>query len=111
MAIYLLTVERAERTEQGQRLVPVSAPARPGIDRPSARCVRARAWELRRPDGVRRLTHLVTYGISVWRGEDGSLYTNEDPSDPEIKLTLPDDLSPEDMAAGTEVWLLEAHDG
>ncbi len=54
---------------------------------------------------MRRLTRLVTYGISVWRGEDGTLHTNEDPSDPEIMLTLPDDLSPEDVAAGTEVWL------
>ncbi len=67
--------------------------------------------ELRRPDGTRRRSHVVTYGISVWKGGEGSLYTIADPSDPEITLTLPDDLSPEDVPAGTEVWLLEPLDG
>jgi hypothetical protein len=50
---------------------------------------------------------LVTYGIWTWRGEDGSLYTSEDPSDPEIKLTLSENLSPEGVTVGTEVWLLD----
>lgn len=111
MATYLLTVQRAERTEQGLRLSPgirsSQTKDRPAIGRMS----QGARLELRLPDGARRLTCLVTYGMSIWRGADGSLYTNGDPTDPKIKLTLPVDLSPEDVATGTEVWLLEPLDG
>ena len=111
MATYLLTVQQAERTGQGLRLSPGIRPSQT-IDRAAiGKMSQGANLELRRPDGVQRLTRLVTYGISVWRREDGSLYTNQDPSDPEIMLTLPEDLSPEDVATGTEVWLLEALDG
>jgi hypothetical protein len=33
--------------------------------------------ELRRSDGTSLQTVLVTYGVSVWRGEDGALYTHD----------------------------------
>jgi len=62
--------------------------------------------ELRRPDGTSLQTSLVTYGVSVWGGEDGALYMYDDPSDPEIKLTIPKETSAEQVPAGTEVWLL-----
>jgi hypothetical protein len=111
MATYLLTVQRAERTDQGLRLSP-------GIrlsqtkDRPAiCKMSQGSRLEMRRADGARRLTRLVNYGVSVIRGADGSFSMNEDPTDPEIKLTLPEDLSPQDVAAGTEVWLLDPLDG
>jgi hypothetical protein len=56
------------------------------------------------------LTHLVTFGISTWQDEDGALSTREAPSDPEVNLFLSGDMAPEDIASGTEVWLLDASD-
>ncbi len=49
----------------------------------------------------------MTYGISVWKGEDGSLLMYDDPKDPEICLTLPSELEPEDAPPGTELWLMD----
>jgi len=66
--------------------------------------------ELRLPDGSRRLTSLVTYGSSVHRAEDGSFYSNEDPRDAEIRVTLPGALSSSDVPPGTEIWLPDEHD-
>ncbi len=108
MPTYLLTVQQTERTVQGLRLSPGIRPSQT-TDRPAIGTMRQGArLELRRPDGARQRTHLVTYGISVWKGEDGAIFTQENPSDPEIKLTLPEGLASEDVVEGTEVWLLEA---
>jgi hypothetical protein len=107
MESYVLTVERADPTEQGLRLSPGIRPSETR-DRPAiGKLIQGARLELRRPDGGWRVTELVTYGVSVWKGEDGSFYTTDDPGDPEIKHTLPEDLSPEDVPPGTEVWLLD----
>ena len=111
MATYLLTVERVERTEQGLRLSPGIRLSRTTDRVAIGQITQGASLELRRADGTTQLTRLVTYGVSAWRGEDGSLDTNEDPSDPEIKLVIPADLSLEVLATGTEVWLPDGLDG
>lgn len=76
-------------------------------DRPAIReMMQGAPLELRSPTGARYQTILVTYGVEVERGEDGAIYMYGDPKDPEIKLTIPPDLSPDAYAAGTELWLL-----
>jgi hypothetical protein len=106
MPTFLLTITAVEADSQGIRLSP-------GIrlshttDRPAIRhMMQGAALELRRPDGSRQQTCLVTYGVSVLRGDDGAFYMHDDPTDPEIKITLPGDLSPNEIPPGTEVWLL-----
>jgi hypothetical protein len=106
MATHLLTVTSAEGDSHGLRLSP-------GIrlsqtkDRPAiGQMTQGARLELRRPDGTRLRTVLVTYGIAVLRGDDGALYTYEDPADAEIRLTLPGDVPAAEVPAGTEVWLL-----
>jgi hypothetical protein len=107
VATFLLTVKEVEAHTQGLRLSP-------GIrlsqtkDRPAiGSMMQGAKLELRRPDGRIRATSLLTYGVSVQRGADGALYMQDDPADAEIKLTLPADLSAEDVPVGTEVWLVE----
>lgn len=103
---YLLTIVSVELDSQGLRVTP-------GIrlsetrDRPAiAQMMQGSELELRLPDGTTRRTVLLTYGVSVWRGEDGAIYTNEDLADPEIKLTLPADIAVDELPVGTEVWLV-----
>ena len=106
MPTFLLTVKEARFSGQGLQLSPGIRPSQIK-HHPAIRSMRQGAkLELRRPDGTIRSTILVNYGISVWRGEDGALYTNDDPADPEIKLTLPADLSADEIPSGTEVWLV-----
>ena len=106
MSTYLLTIESAEPDSFGIRLVPgirLSA----AVDRPAiGRMMQGAILELRQTDGRITKTSLVTYGISLTE-KDGSLYLFDDPSDPEIKLTVPGDLTPSVVAAGTEVWLFD----
>jgi hypothetical protein len=77
-------------------------------DRPAiATMMQGAKLELRLPNGSIIATTLLTYGVSVWRGDDGGLYVNDDAADAEIKLTLPGDHSAADIPVGTEVWLVE----
>jgi hypothetical protein len=106
MPTYLLTVETAERDSLGIRLGP-------GIrlsetrDRPAVgRMTQGDKLELRQTDGTITRTSLVTYGVSV-NEKEGSLYLDGDPADPEIRLTLPGELTTSQVAVGTEVWLVE----
>jgi hypothetical protein len=106
LATFLLTVAEVDAYSTGLRLSP-------GIrlsqtkDRPAiAKMMQGAELELRRPDGTNQRTVLVTYGVSVWRGDDGALYMHGDPAEPEIKLTISADVCSEQVPAGTEVWLL-----
>jgi hypothetical protein len=106
VATFLLTVTAAEPDSQGVRLAPGIRLSQTA-DRPAIGLMMQGAeLELRRPDGSARRTTLVTYGVSVWRGEDGALYLHDDPADAEIQLTLPPDLSADDLPRGTQVWLV-----
>jgi hypothetical protein len=102
----MLTIESAEPDSCGIRLVPgirlSEAAGRPAI----GRMMQGARVELRQTDGRITQTSLVTYGISV-KENDGSLYLEDDPSDPEIKLTVAGDLTPAEVAPGTEVWLCD----
>jgi hypothetical protein len=106
MPTHLLTISSAHPVDQGIRLSPGIRPSemadRPAIANPA----QGAALELRTPSGARHQTTLLTYGVEVERGQDGTIYMRDDPSDPEIKLTIPSDLPPQACAAGTEVWLL-----
>jgi hypothetical protein len=106
VATFLLTVKAVDADGQGLRLSP-------GIrlsqtkDRPAiGTMMQGAPLELRRPDGSVISTTLVTYGVSVWRGDDGAMYMHDDPADAEIKLNLPADLSLDEIPVGTEVWLI-----
>ncbi len=106
MSTYLLTVAASELDEHGLRLIPGIRPSETQ-DRPAIQQMGSGApLELRRPDGSRMPTVLVRYGISVFQGDDGKFYIPDDPSDPEIQLTIPGSLSEAEVPPGTEVWLL-----
>ena len=106
IATYLITVEGAEGDSQGLRLSPGIRLSQT-TDHPAiAQMMQGASLELRRPDGTSSRTILVTYGVSAWRKEDGSLYMHDDPADPEIKLTIPATVSKQQVPPGTEVWLL-----
>lgn len=106
MATYLLTVQAATGDNEGLRLSPgirlSSTKDRPAI----SQMMQGAKLELRRPDGTSLQTVLITYGVSVWRGEDGAFYMHDDLADPEINLTIAGDSCAEQVPAGTEVWLL-----
>ena len=109
MGTYLITVETAERDNLGIKLGPgirlSDARDRPAI----GRMTQGDKLELRRIDGTITRTSLVTYGISVHE-KDGSFYLQDDLADPEIRLTIPGDLTTAEVTPGTEVWLLEEGD-
>src|SRR5215212_3864831 len=107
MPTFVLTVRSARPNSQGLRLSPGFRLSQ-ATDRGAVGSMLPGATlELRRPDGTTVATSLVTFGISVRRGEDGALYLHDDPADPEIELTLPADLAVEEVPTGTEVWLME----
>jgi len=64
--------------------------------------------ELRYPDGTTRRTTLLTYGASVFKGEDGKFYVPGGSDGPvwTIVFTLPPELTPVDVPPGTEVWVV-----
>lgn len=62
--------------------------------------------ELRKPDGSRSQTRLLTYGISVEKDQKGNIIYRGDIHNPEINLTLPAEVSQSDLIPGTEVWLI-----
>jgi hypothetical protein len=106
METYLLTVKEIDEDSQGLRLSP-GIPLDETKGRPEIGAMMQGAnLELRRPNGTRSNTTLVTYGVSAWHGDDGELYMQGDLSNAEIKLTLPADLSRDEIPVGTEVWLL-----
>lgn len=106
MHTYLVTVTSAEKWSEGLRVTPglfrADSEQRPAIKQ----MMQGSSIELRRPDGSRLMTRLVTYGISTWRQEDGSLSYHGDPADPEVKLTIAAGLH--DVPAGTQLWLVDA---
>ena len=95
MATYMLTVQATESGSLGLRLSPGIRPSEWKDRSAISQMMQGAELELRRPDGTSLRTVLIQYGVSVWRGEDGALYMYDDPADPEIKLTVSSDVSPE----------------
>jgi hypothetical protein len=106
MPTYLLTISGAERDAVGVRVRPgflmEEMEERPGIKKIIQGC----RLELRKPDGSKGLTHLVTYGVPVEKNGEGDLIYRGDIKNPEVRITLPADVPNEDVVAGTEVWLV-----
>lgn len=106
MPTYLLTIGAARPLDSGIRISPGIRLSQTA-DRPAIRTMMQGApLELRSPNGLRRPTTLLTYGVEVERGADGAIYMRGDPKDAEIKLTLPSDVPMSACTPGTEVWLL-----
>ena len=106
MSVHLLTVERVEK--RGDRLqlapsVPISrlAAANPDVMMP----VQGDMVRLVTPDGRELKALVAMFGVEAWE-VDGYVYTDSDPRDPRLTLTITitGDLEPEDVPPGTEVW-------
>lgn len=107
MPTLLLTVRQIVADSVGLRLSPGIRPSEME-DRPAiGKMIQGSRLELRCPNGVIRTTTLLTYGVSLWEGENGTLRLYDDPRNPEICLTLPPELHEEEVPPGTEVWLMD----
>lgn len=107
MPTFLITVRQAEADDAGLRLYPGIRPSVMKNVPAMGKMTQGSRLELRRPDGTTRSTSLVTFGVSVWKGENGSILLYDDPKDPEICLTIRSELESEEVPAGTEVWLMD----
>lgn len=106
MSYHLVTVESIEQTAHGLRVVPRIPVQRLASDRPDSTVpMSGDPLELRLPDGTVRPASVALFGIDAWSDGD-AYYIDTDPDDPELSLTiaLP---APDDLPAGTEVWLPE----
>ena len=77
--------------------------SRPGTEKMIQGCT----LELRKHDGSRSRTRLLTYGISVEKDQQGNIIYRGDLHNPEINITLPAEVSDMDLMPGTEVWLID----
>lgn len=107
METYMLTVKEVDEDSEGLRLSPGIRLSQTKDRTVIGAMMPGANLELRRPNGSCINTTLVTFGVSVWRGDDGAFYLQDDPANPEIKLTLPADLSRDEIPVGTEVWLVQ----
>lgn len=107
MPSFLVTVEQTDRVGSLLRVLP-RIPIReltarePGLITPMP----GDALRLRLPDGSDRSAVVGLFGIEAWQTDDG-LLTDSDPRNPVITLSIGGDLRPEDVPAGTQVWLAE----
>jgi hypothetical protein len=108
MPAYLLTVESAQRVGELVRVLP-AVPIRLLIDQQPGMLMPMPGdpLELRLPDGRTRSVPLGVFGVETWTGDDGALYTTSDPADPVLTLRIDGDVQPDEVPAGTEVWLSE----
>jgi hypothetical protein len=109
MRFHLVTVEGTQQQGQTWTVAP-TIPLRGLIERgPNLMMPMAgEELELRLPDG-----HVVTgiiagFGVDVWKDSEGKLWTNMDPSDPALTLTISCDTDVSAVPPGTEVWLKDA---
>lgn len=108
MYCYLLTVESSSQSGTDLQVLP-RVPAlglgkrAPGLMMPMS----GDGLELRLPDGRVQHARVGSFGLELWRNEDGNLYTTSDPSNPLLTLTITG-AHVEDVPPGTEVWLSEA---
>lgn len=107
MPFYLLTVDRAYEFGKWLQVLPrvrVNELAERARDlmMPAPGDI----LELRLPDGQKRHAVVATFGIEAWR-RDGRVLTNSDPEDPVLTLNISGDLVPDELPAGTEIWLQE----
>ena len=107
---YLLTVQDSERVDGGLRLSPgISMHQLSEMPEVQKNMMQGSILELKLPGGKRVRTNLVTYGVSVFKGEDGKMYATDHPSRLDINLTVSSDGALSDVPAGTEVWFVNDH--
>ena len=109
MRIHLVTVEGTQRYEDEWTIAPLVrlqtlSEHGPALMMPMA----GDAVELRLPDGQVTRGHIVSFGMSVWQDSEGNFFTNMDPSDPSLTLTIRCDAGLAEIPPGTGVWLPNA---
>ena len=67
--------------------------------------------ELRLPDGHVLTGFVESFGVDAWSDSEGNFYTNMDPSDPMLTLTIRCDADVTEVPLGTEIWLSDASSG
>jgi hypothetical protein len=110
LAYHLLTVDHSHVIGGGVQVAPVVRLQRLVEDGPEeTHPMTGDLVELRLPDGQTRQAAIIGLGLDGWK-KDGHFYTASNPQDPELTLTL-QDLTPDDLPAGTEVWLPDRPSG
>jgi hypothetical protein len=110
MAYHLLTVDHSHVIGDGVQVAPVVRLGRLVDDGPEEmHLMRGDVVELRLPDGQTRQATVIGLGLDGWM-KDGRFYTASNPQDPELTLKLLG-LTPDDLPAGTEVWLPQRPSG
>ena len=109
MRFYLLTVEGTQRVGEIWRIAPAVS-LRSLVERGPTLTVpmRGEEIELRLPDGQVRTALIAGFGVDVWKDSEGNLYTNTDPADPALTLTISCDSDVTEVPLGTEIWLPNA---
>ena len=109
MRFYLVTVEGTQHVGDSWIVAPL-VPLRSLNERgPSLIMPRAgEELELRLPDELVMIAHIASFGIDAWRDSEGNLYTNTDPADPSLTLTITCDSEVSEVPPGTEIWLKNA---
>jgi len=106
MPTYLLTVETCRRSPHGLGVYPGiradEVDRRPAF----ARMKGGASIVLVQPNGLTRRTRLVSYGLPS-RPDPDDLYLVGAAGAAELCLVLPRELSPDDVPAGTELWLVD----
>ena len=109
MRLYLLTVEETERSGDSLTIAPKVRLRGFGEDVPNLMMpMTGDEVELRLPDGRVTTARIASFGMDVWKDSEGNLYTNMDPSDPYLTLTITCDADSGEVPPGTEIWLPDA---
>jgi hypothetical protein len=109
MRFYVLTIEEARKSGETWRITP-DVPLRTLIERGPKLMMpmMGEELELLLPDGQVTKAHIASFGVGVWADGEGNFYTDRDPSDPALTLTLTCDSDVTGIPSGTEVWLPNA---
>jgi hypothetical protein len=109
MRFHLVTVEGAQQSGETWRIAP-SVPLRSLMERgPTLMMPMAgEDIELRLPDGRVMKAKIASFGIDAWKDSEGRLYTNTDPTDPALTLTITCNANVAEVPGGTEIWLPNA---
>jgi hypothetical protein len=109
MRFHLVTVDSAQPFGATWLIVP-SVPLRTLLERGLTVMMPmpGEEIELRLPDGQIVTAHIASFGIDAWQDSEGNLYTNSDPSDPSLTLTIRCGPNLAEVPTGTEIWLPNA---
>jgi hypothetical protein len=108
MAVRLVTVESCEKVADGLYVYPGVPLEVLSANQELKGLMSNGPIELRLPDGTRRQSRLVRFGVSVFKAGDGSFYVPGDEKGPRFTMmfTLSPELEPCDVPPGTEIWFV-----